>query len=165
MRANFVMSGVADGLRRNLLMTIALVLTTAVSLSFVAAAILTGVEIDRFSDQYQGKLNVSIYLCDSTTGDPVHGAPSPIAERTRCRPSCRATHRSSRSRTSVSTRRTGIALKTLDPAEAQFLKLGDLPGVLHREAEEHLRVTTTAVADALRDTTPASTRSRTRTRR
>ena len=32
MRANFVMSGVASGMRRNLLMTIALVLTTAISL-------------------------------------------------------------------------------------------------------------------------------------
>ena len=32
MRANFVMSGVGTGLRRNLLMTIALVLITAISL-------------------------------------------------------------------------------------------------------------------------------------
>src|ERR1700722_7114889 len=70
MRANFVMSGVAEGLRRNLLMSIALILTTAVSLSFVAAAILTGVEINRFRDLYQGKLNVSIYLCDASSGAP-----------------------------------------------------------------------------------------------
>ena len=64
MRRNFVMSGVAEGLRRNLLMSIALILTAAVSLSFVAAAILTGIEINRFRDQYREKLGVNLYLCD-----------------------------------------------------------------------------------------------------
>src|ERR1700761_6860080 len=67
MRANFVMSGVSDGLRRNLLMTIALVLTTAVSLSFVAAAILTGTEINRFEAKYKEKLVVQVYLCQSNS--------------------------------------------------------------------------------------------------
>ena len=48
MRANYVMSGVAHGMRRNLLMTVALVLITAVSLVFLGSAFLTSTEISRF---------------------------------------------------------------------------------------------------------------------
>jgi cell division transport system permease protein len=66
MRANFVMSGVGTGLRRNLLMSIALVLITAVSLVFLGTAFLAGTEINRFRNQYEGNLNVSVYLCSST---------------------------------------------------------------------------------------------------
>ena len=126
MRANFVMSGVAEGLRRNLLMTIALVLTTAVSLSFVAAAILTGVEIHRFSDHYQGKLNVSIYLCDSTTGDPCSGDITD-AQKNSLQNELQSDAQV-KSVTYVSQLDAyNIALKTLDPAETQFMKVGDLP--------------------------------------
>jgi len=63
MRANFVLSGVANGVRRNLTMTIALVLSTAIALAFVGAAILADKEIRNFKHDYEGKLNVSIYLC------------------------------------------------------------------------------------------------------
>jgi cell division transport system permease protein len=66
MRASFVMSGVASGLRRNLLMSIALVLTTAISLFFLGGSILTGKEIDKFRAKYEGQLKVSIYLCGET---------------------------------------------------------------------------------------------------
>ncbi|MBV9594540.1 MAG: FtsX-like permease family protein [Actinobacteria bacterium] len=126
MRANFVMSGVREGIRRNLLMTIALVLTTAVSLSFVAAAILTGVEIHRFSDQYQGKLNVSIYLCDATTGDPCRSAISnsqkdDLQQKLTDDPQIRSVSYVSQQDAY------NIALKTLDPSETQFMKVGDLP--------------------------------------
>jgi cell division transport system permease protein len=63
MRANFVLSGVATGVRRNLTMTIALVLSTAIALTFVGAAILADKEIRNFKHDYEDKLNVSIYLC------------------------------------------------------------------------------------------------------
>ena len=66
MRANFVMSGVASGLRRNVLMTIALILTTAISLFFLGGSILTSMEIGKFRTKYEDKLNVSIYLCGSS---------------------------------------------------------------------------------------------------
>jgi cell division transport system permease protein len=66
MRASFVMSGVATGLRRNLLMSIALVLTTAISLFFLGGSVLTGKEIDKFRSKYEGQLKVSIYLCGDT---------------------------------------------------------------------------------------------------
>ncbi len=69
MRLNFVMSGVATGLRRNLSMTVALILSTAISLTFLAAAILGTVFINRFQDMYENKLSVTIYLCPSVAND------------------------------------------------------------------------------------------------
>jgi cell division transport system permease protein len=65
MRANFVLSGVATGVRRNLTMTIALILSTAIALAFVGSAILADKEISNFKHQYEAKLNVSLYLCPS----------------------------------------------------------------------------------------------------
>jgi cell division transport system permease protein len=71
MRANFVMSGVAAGIRRNAAMTIALVLSTSIALAFVGAAILANTEITKFRQKYEDKINVSVYLCAQLhTGDP-----------------------------------------------------------------------------------------------
>jgi cell division transport system permease protein len=131
MRANFVMSGVTEGLRRNLLMTIALVLTTAVSLSFVAAAILTGVEISRFRTHYEDKLSVALYLCQDSSakssapnGCTTGVTPSQLsALRTKLSSDPRV-----KSYTFVSEEQAyKDGLATLPPAEAQYLQVGDLP--------------------------------------
>lgn len=66
MRANFVLSGVAAGMRRNATMTIALVLSTAIALAFVGAALLANTEITKFKKTYESKINVSVYLCTTT---------------------------------------------------------------------------------------------------
>jgi len=63
MRASFVMSGVGQGLRRNVLMSIALIMITFVSLYFLGGALLTQKEIAKFRSKYEDKLNVSIFLC------------------------------------------------------------------------------------------------------
>lgn len=63
MRASFVMSGVAAGIRRNAAMTIALVLSTSIALAFVGAAYLANTEISKFKRVYESKINVSVYLC------------------------------------------------------------------------------------------------------
>ncbi|MEO8888596.1 MAG: permease-like cell division protein FtsX, partial [Jatrophihabitantaceae bacterium] len=63
MRANFVISGVAAGIRRNATMTIALILSTSIALAFVGAAILANTEITKFKQKYEDKINVSVYLC------------------------------------------------------------------------------------------------------
>ena len=73
MRANFVLSGVATGVRRNLTMTIALVLSTSIALAAVGATYLLSTEISRFKDTYEGKLNVSVYLCAKVSSDPCTG--------------------------------------------------------------------------------------------
>jgi cell division transport system permease protein len=126
MRSNFVMSGVAEGLRRNLLMSIALILTAAVSLSFVAAAILTGIEINRFRDDYQQKLGVNLYLCDqikgSTCAQPItESERASLEARLRADPKVRSFTYFDKQAAYQ------IGLRTLDPAEAQFLQPGDLP--------------------------------------
>lgn len=64
MRASFIMSGVATGLRRNVSMTIALILNTAIALSFAGGALLVSTEINKFRTNYEDKLNVSVYLCN-----------------------------------------------------------------------------------------------------
>ena len=71
MRANFVLSGVASGIRRNATMTVALIISTAIALGFVGAAILANTEITRFKQKYEDKINVSVYLCPQLyTTDP-----------------------------------------------------------------------------------------------
>jgi cell division transport system permease protein len=73
MRANFVMSGIAAGIRRNAGMTIALILSTSIALAFVGASILANTEITRFKHTYEGKINVSIYLCAASSQAPCTG--------------------------------------------------------------------------------------------
>jgi len=70
MRANFVMSSVATGMRRNLLMTTALVLITTIALGFVGAALLANTEITKFKSAYENKINVSVYLCATKPQTP-----------------------------------------------------------------------------------------------
>ena len=65
MRANFLMQSVGTGIRRNLLMFSALVLTTTIALGFVGASLLSNTEIGNFRSAYENKINVSIYLCPS----------------------------------------------------------------------------------------------------
>jgi cell division transport system permease protein len=66
MRASFLMSGVATGLRRNVSMTVALVLSTAISLAFFGGAFLMSKEIGKFKVRYEDRINVSVYLCTAT---------------------------------------------------------------------------------------------------
>jgi cell division transport system permease protein len=68
MRTSFLMSGVATGIRRNVSMTVALVLSTAISLAFLGGAFLMTKEISKFRTIYEDKINVSIYLCTPTAG-------------------------------------------------------------------------------------------------
>jgi cell division transport system permease protein len=67
MRASYLMSGVATGLRRNASMTIALVLSTAIALFFLGGALLINKEIAKTQAAYKDKINVSIYLCTQTS--------------------------------------------------------------------------------------------------
>lgn len=64
MRMNFVLSEVATGLRRNLTMTIAMIMTTAISLGFFGAGLLVANQIGEMKELYYDKLEVSIYLAD-----------------------------------------------------------------------------------------------------
>jgi cell division transport system permease protein len=117
MRVDFVMSGVATGLRRNLSMTVALVVTTAISIALVGAALLVRTGIDRFQDNYKNKLAVSIYLKNDIT------------------PAQTDTLRTSlqnddlvKSVSFISIQEAyDLGKRLLDPATAQFVEPGDLP--------------------------------------
>jgi cell division transport system permease protein len=65
MRANFVLSEVATGLRRNLTMTVAMIITTSISLGFFGGSLLVARQIGEMRTLYYDKLQVSIYLDDN----------------------------------------------------------------------------------------------------
>jgi cell division transport system permease protein len=67
MRVNFVLSEVATGLRRNLTMTIAMVLTTAICLGLAGTGLLITRMITHMKEIYYDKVQVSIFLADGVT--------------------------------------------------------------------------------------------------
>jgi cell division transport system permease protein len=69
MRASYLMSGVATGLRRNASMTVALVLSTGIALLFLGGALLINKEISKTQTYYEDKLNVSVFLCNTLPDD------------------------------------------------------------------------------------------------
>ena len=70
MRFQFVASEIAIGLRRNLTMTIAVVITTAVSLALVASAMLMRNQVELMKGFWFDKIEVTIFLCDAVTKSP-----------------------------------------------------------------------------------------------
>jgi cell division transport system permease protein len=67
MRVRFVMGEVATGIRRNLTMTVAVVITVAVSLALFGAGLLVRSQVDLMKDYWYDKVQVSIYLCGSSS--------------------------------------------------------------------------------------------------
>ncbi|EWC59342.1 Cell division protein FtsX [Actinokineospora spheciospongiae] len=67
MRASFVFSEVLTGLRRNITMTIAMIITTAISLALLGGGLLVVRMIDKTQALYQDKVEVSIYLTDDVS--------------------------------------------------------------------------------------------------
>ena len=70
MRAQFVLQEVWTGLRRNLTMTIALIVVVAISLSLLGTGLLFVKQVDNTRTYWQGKVQLSIYLCTSTSVSP-----------------------------------------------------------------------------------------------
>lgn len=63
MRAQFILSEIGIGLRRNLSMTISVILVTFISLTFVGAAGLLQTQVGKLKDDWYGKVEVSAFLC------------------------------------------------------------------------------------------------------
>jgi cell division transport system permease protein len=128
MRANFVLSGVAAGIRRNVSMTIALVLSTSIALAFVGAALLANTEITKFKRVYEGKINVSVYLC--AQNEAGHGScahKTTPAEKTAIEDQLDSDP-AVKSATFVSEQEQYDRGKEIEgPAVAKYLKVGDLP--------------------------------------
>ena len=69
MRARFIVNEIGIGLRRNLIMTVAMIITTAVSLGFLGSAVLFNQQVKVMQDYWYNKVEVSVYLCGNI-GDP-----------------------------------------------------------------------------------------------
>jgi cell division transport system permease protein len=86
MRLGFIAEEVAVGFRRNLTMTIAVIVTIAASLSLFGAGLLVRAQVSTMKDYWYDKVEVSIYLCSDTSDTPscTGGAVTP-AQRTQIR--------------------------------------------------------------------------------
>ncbi|MFJ2646284.1 permease-like cell division protein FtsX [Streptomyces sp. NPDC087420] len=64
MRAQFVLSEIGVGLRRNLTMTFAVIISVALSLALFGGALLMRDQVSTMKDYWYDKVNVSIFLCN-----------------------------------------------------------------------------------------------------
>jgi cell division transport system permease protein len=82
MRAQFVFHEVWIGLRRNLTMTVALVVVVAISLSLFGTGLLFVKQVDQTRTFWQGRVQLSIYLCTKVSSSPqcVKNGPATPAE-------------------------------------------------------------------------------------
>jgi cell division transport system permease protein len=83
MRSAFVFQEIWIGLRRNLTMTIALIVVVAISLSLLGTGLLFVKQVDNTRTYWQSKVEVSIYLCDSTSPNPTCKASGPATDADR----------------------------------------------------------------------------------
>ncbi len=67
MRLLFVLGEVGSGLRRNLTMTLAVVITVAVSLALFGVGLLVRAQVDTMKDYWYDKVQVSIFLCSKNS--------------------------------------------------------------------------------------------------
>jgi cell division transport system permease protein len=83
MRSQFVLSEIWIGLRRNLTMTMALIVVVAISLSLLGTGLLFVKQVDRTRTYWQGKVELSIYLCVKTSPAPAcqQNGPPTAAQR------------------------------------------------------------------------------------
>lgn len=67
MRAQFVFSEIWIGLRRNLTMTVAVILTTAVSLALFGTGLLIRAQVNAMKDYWYDKVEVTVFLCTESS--------------------------------------------------------------------------------------------------
>ncbi|MFG2295273.1 permease-like cell division protein FtsX [Streptomyces sp. NPDC048603] len=69
MRAQFVMSEIGVGLRRNLTMTFAVVISVALSLALFGGSLLMRDQVSQMKGYWYDKVNVTIYLCNKNDAE------------------------------------------------------------------------------------------------
>ena len=81
MRSNFVFQEIWVGLRRNLTMTVALIVVVAISLSLLGTGLLFVKQVDRSRTLWQSQAQISVYLCTADSPNPsCHGAVTPAQQ-------------------------------------------------------------------------------------
>ena len=63
-RWRYILHEAFSGLRRNLMMTFAVILSVTVSLTLLGASLLLSDQVDLATDDWVGRVEVSIFLCD-----------------------------------------------------------------------------------------------------
>ena len=66
-RWRYILQEAVNGLRRNLMMTVAVVLSVTVSLTLLGSALLLSDQVNLATDDWVGRVEVSIFLCDGRT--------------------------------------------------------------------------------------------------
>jgi cell division transport system permease protein len=120
---------VATGLRRNLSMTVALLLVTMVSLTFVGSALLARSWIGEFRRNYDNRLNVSVYLAN----DVAAGQTDAVRAALQSDPMVRSIEYVDQDQAFERGK------KVLDPATAEFLEPGVLPASFTVQLVNQLR--------------------------
>ena len=81
MRSNFVFQEIWIGLRRNLTMTVALIVVMAISLSLLGTGLLFVKQVDSTRTYWQSKVEISVYLCTADSANPAcRGAVTPAQQ-------------------------------------------------------------------------------------
>ncbi|MEU2061628.1 permease-like cell division protein FtsX [Streptomyces sp. NPDC013455] len=81
MRAQFVLSEIGVGLRRNLTMTFAVIVSVALSLALFGGSLLMGDQVSTMKGYWYDKVNVSIFLCNKHDAEnDVHCAKGAVTE-------------------------------------------------------------------------------------
>ena len=70
MQLRYVFTELGNGLRRNLSMHIAVILTLFVSLTLVGLGVLLNQEATKVADRWGSQLQVAVYLCSQHDGNP-----------------------------------------------------------------------------------------------
>lgn len=79
MRAQFILSEIGIGLRRNLSMTVSVILVTFISLTFVGAAGLFQLQIGQMKGYWYDRVQVTVYLCVDNSSETSCAA-GPVTE-------------------------------------------------------------------------------------
>lgn len=69
MRAQFVLSEIGVGLRRNLTMTFAVIVSVALSLALFGGSLLMSDQVNTMKGYWYDKVNVSIFLCNKSDAE------------------------------------------------------------------------------------------------
>ena len=87
MRAQFVFQEVWVGLRRNLTMSVALVVVVAISLSLLGTGLLFVKQVNDTRNFWQGRVQLSVYLCTKVSSSPqcTKNGPATTAEMSQLR--------------------------------------------------------------------------------
>lgn len=80
MRAQFVLHEVWVGLRRNLTMTVAVVAAVAISLALGGAGLLIQNQVGSMKDYWDGKIEVSVFLCVDSSPNPACKGNTPVPQ-------------------------------------------------------------------------------------